>query len=263
MKLYYAHNRKQRGGLSLQGSCHAGFSLIELAVVLVISALLLAGGLKILSTERQIRDRKAADAQLAEAIETLIGYALTHGRLPRPAISAINGQERAACSNDAQCTGLLPWEELSLVKTDPWGKILRYSVSPEYAGGDSGDILMQIDAGGTGSGATEAKMVMTTDPANRANLMRLMHAVPVVVISQGPRNWGETQDGVSLPANSNHHPDEDSNVSGIVDGSTAGTRFVSRPWSDTAHPRGEFDDQLRWLSPHILKARLVAAGRLP
>lgn len=70
---------------------------------------------------------------LHDAREALIGYALRHGRFPRPAISAKDGREAVQPCLDAQtCTGFLPWVTLGVGKADGWGMLLRYSVTKAY-----------------------------------------------------------------------------------------------------------------------------------
>jgi hypothetical protein len=39
--------------------------------------------------------------------------------------------------------------------------------------------------------------------------------------------------------------------------------FVSRERSPVGSTAGEYDDIVVWLSPHVLKQRMVAAGKLP
>ena len=70
-----------------------GFTLIELAVVLLILGALFAGILIPFTT--QVELRRVADTQktLVEIREALIGFAAAKGRLPCPASVASNGQE--------------------------------------------------------------------------------------------------------------------------------------------------------------------------
>ena len=110
-----------------------GFSLIEIALVLVIVGLALGGIVAALGP--QLANKRISDTQkvLSEANEALIGFAIINGRLPRPAISATDGLERVVCLNDSECTGFLPWTALGVSKLDAYGKILRYSVTPAFA----------------------------------------------------------------------------------------------------------------------------------
>jgi len=62
----------------------AGFTLIEMAVVLFIVGLLIAGVLGPLETQLEARDRRATIETMEEIIESLYGYAINNGRLPCP-----------------------------------------------------------------------------------------------------------------------------------------------------------------------------------
>lgn len=231
---------------------HAGFTLLELSIVLVIMGVLLGGGIQVLSVHKQVQGQRETQLLLEQVREALIGYAAMNGRLPRPAQSASNGQERtAACANDADCTGFVPWLTLGVSKVDAWGKLLRYSVSPGYAGGSDGVTLIPFT---TSSPPPETKTIKEADPTNLANLASLSTTIPAVIFSQGQGRWGYNHEGVLLGDGTNNNPDEDNNQS-------ASQIFISRPASAAAHPRGEFDDIVIWLSPYTLKAKLLAAGR--
>lgn len=63
----------------------AGFTLVELTIVLFIVALLSSGLMLGLSGQREQAMNKDARMQLETIREALIGYAMTNGRLPCPA----------------------------------------------------------------------------------------------------------------------------------------------------------------------------------
>ena len=71
-----------------------GFTLIEMAVVLLVVALIL--GSILVPLNAQVRQRNVAETQrtLEEIRQALIGYAMIHGHLPQPAKSANDGAER-------------------------------------------------------------------------------------------------------------------------------------------------------------------------
>jgi prepilin-type N-terminal cleavage/methylation domain-containing protein len=122
-----------------------GFTLVELAVVVLVVGLLIGSLLVPLST--QVDQRNAADTQrrLEDAREALIGFAVANGRFPCPASSTSNGQE-SFCTNSSggcgavilsptstppshgRCTnffdGYLPGLALGLNKLDPSGYAL-------------------------------------------------------------------------------------------------------------------------------------------
>ena len=170
--------------------------------------------------------------------------------------------ERADCSSDAECTGLLPWATLGLERLDPWGKVIRYSASKELA--KAGAVLT---IGGSTSSATKqiySSSRLTTTSGDVAV------SVAVVAWSQGARNFGTSEAGTALPNGSTTNVDEQANDQGTAAGRPAGTGFVSRtPTSATdardkaGNPVGEFDDVVTWIPVGTLVARMVQAGRLP
>lgn len=220
-----------------------GFTLTEMAVVLVIVALLIAGMMLPLSAQQDIRARQETEKTLNDIREALIGFAIANARLPRPATSAADGAERAACANDADCSGFIPWATLGVTKLDGWNKLIRYSVTPAYA---NSTITLTTPANRT---------VQTRDTAGIA--VNLASLVPAVVFSHGKERWGTTDSGAALPDGSATNVDEDANDAGA-------TNYFSRlPSTDTAVIGGEFDDLIVWLPATILTNRMISAGKLP
>lgn len=224
----------------------AGFTLAELAIVLLIVGLLLAGILTPLSSQIETQRYAQTQKTLDDIKEAIVGFAVLNGRLPRPAQSATNGDERVAtCVNDAECTGFIPWQALGVTKLDAWGKIIRYSVTPAFA---NATFTLSTPA---------SKSVQTRDPNPPFGLIGLANAVPEVIYSSGKRSWGTNDSGNPLADESTTNVDEDTNNS-------ATTTFISRiKIENTTALGGEFDDIVIWLPSTVLMARMVAAGRLP
>ncbi len=74
----------------------SGFTLIEMAVVLLIVALLLGGLLPTLTSRVEQQRLGEVRKQLDEIEQAAIGFALINGRLPCPASSSSNGAESFA-----------------------------------------------------------------------------------------------------------------------------------------------------------------------
>lgn len=118
-----------------QHGFQVGFTLTELAISLVIIALLV-GGLTIpLTAQMELRDLNETRKQLDDAREALLGYAVTNGVLPCPASIASNGVAvaGAVAGTCGSTDGLLPWADLGLARTDSWSHQLRYRVLPAFA----------------------------------------------------------------------------------------------------------------------------------
>lgn len=239
-----------------------GFSLVELAVVLVIVSLLAGGLIFGLSGQREQIQSKEARQQLETIREVLLGFAMANGRLPCPAdptVAANGGDELVqqcvvardhlapyvCVATDQQCAreyGTLPWRLLGIQESDVWGNRFSYFVGYEFS-----DPLIkgEINVG--------RRTRFTLDTNGRANIQdgmgnNIASAIPAVVVSHGNRSVGAYQTtGNQLPGAAG---DEAENANATL-------TFVSHT------PTDNFDDLLEWISPHLLKSRLVAVGKLP
>ncbi|QGZ42752.1 prepilin-type N-terminal cleavage/methylation domain-containing protein [Pseudoduganella flava] len=228
-----------------------GFTLVEIAIVLIVVGLLIGGLITPLST--QLEQRRSADTRKAldEAREALVGYAVRNGHLPCPAISAANGLEDRAgdrCTNERR-TGFLPWATLGTAKLDSWGRIFLYSVTPDFA-----------DSAAPFRLSTPRDItVATRDAAGNLVAATAPNDIPAVIISTGKNGYGGFSDlGVRLADAGTGNADEKANLNPI------GTAFIARGGSDNAAlPGGAFDDDVVWVSPNILFNRMIAARRLP
>ena len=101
----------------------SGFTLIEIAVVMVIIGLLAGGGVSLM---RLLTERKARTETLTYLKDTrmaLISYAEIHGRLPW-ADSDADGIENASVA-----AGALPYRTLQVAPTDAYKRNLRYALN--------------------------------------------------------------------------------------------------------------------------------------
>jgi prepilin-type N-terminal cleavage/methylation domain-containing protein len=232
-----------------------GFTLVEMAVVLVIVGLILGGLLMPLSAQMDQRNYSDTQKSMDEIKEALIGYALSHGYFPCPAISATNGAEDrtgVTCTGGKR-VGLLPWAELGVTQIDGWGHRFGYSVTLAYA--DSGTKI-------TISPLTAADItIQTRDSSGTIQNLSNAGAIPAAIVSFGKNGFfGYTNDGTLIANSSSTNLDEIKNSNGNGNGKT----FVSRiPTSNTTVTGGEFDDVVTWISPNVYLNRMVSAGQLP
>ena len=121
-----------------------GFTLVEMAIVIVILGFVLGALLMPMQVQRQQQAQLQTENTLAMAKRALLGYAQTHGRLPCPATAVSNGIEQpiggtAACT---QAVGFLPAATLGMQPADAqgyaldgWDNRIRYAVTQSSAGG--------------------------------------------------------------------------------------------------------------------------------
>lgn len=228
-----------------------GFSLVELAVVLVVVGLLLGLILKPLGAGYEQTKRHQAMLQLDEIRDSLIGFAAANGRLPCPASLTSAGQEPSPCTT---AHGFVPSVVLGVSGNfngsgqllDPWGHPVRYSVSlaDTTMAGTPGrpDFVSDNEMNEVGMSALKADLVICASAVSAAcsgNEIRA-NQVPAVVYSLG-RDISDAG-----------HQAENLDDDGV---------FVVRGYSQI---EGDgFDDLVVWLSDSLLFTRLIQAGTLP
>lgn len=244
-----------------------GFTLVEMAVVLVIVGLLLGGIMTPLSAQMDQRRISETQKALEEINQALIGFAIVNGRLPCPAPAATPtgaagaGLEPAplladGCANNA---GVLPWATLGVNETDAWGRRYTYKVTQVFTRTIPQTALLGCIATPQYAAfalCTQGDMTIKTAAAGGSTVS---NTIPALVISHGKNGNGAfTSQGVpQLPSGA----DADEIINQLtpqnVGTGTAGATFVSKTQTAT------FDDLVIWLSPNILFNRMVAAGKLP
>ena len=109
-----------------------GFSLIEVAIVLLILGILLGGMTTPLMVYEDQRRTREAKVRLGRAEAALLSFAVTYGRLPCPTYEP----DPAAVGyglEDCRVTGIegyLPWRTLGMTETGPWGVPRLSTVDP-------------------------------------------------------------------------------------------------------------------------------------
>lgn len=215
----------------------SGFTLVELAVALMIIALLL--GMFVVPLGTQMDNQRIAETQrqLELAREAVLGFAVAQGRLPCPATRNIaTGAAGAGTENCGLAEGVLPWAALGVPETDAWGRRFTYRVTPAFADAPPAGMQATFLIGDNGT------LTVTNGAGNIAI------ALPAVIVSHGKNGSGGFKpDGLQMPAAAG---DEAENTDGD-------DVFVSRMFA------ADFDDVVLWVSGHVLKSRMVAAGRYP
>ncbi len=255
----------------------AGFTLVEMAVVLVIVALMLGGLLVPLSAQMEQRNLVTSQRDLETAREALIGYALAHGRLPCPATAASNGLEKFDTAAGGNATngicegffnGFLPAATLGVqpvdnngFAVDGWGgnaaNRIRYAVSNTTVNAITNPFTRNNgmkNAGIANIGNAALLYVCSGAPAGAGctGTTQLTDAAVFVVYSVG-RNALTGGAGGDEVVNPNP-----------VDSATGNDAvFVSHEPTSAAAAGGEFDDLVSWVSSSLLIGKMVAAGQLP
>lgn len=269
----------------------AGFTLAEMAIVLVVVGLLLTSVLSTVSTQLEARNIGETQSRLNQVKDALTGFAQTNGRLPCPAdgtkqsgdplagleqvtVTVVGPPQQYVCAN-ANGFGPLPWATLGVAETDVWGRRFSYKVSSAFS-----DSIVQTTTT-WGCGATipvptptqssfalcaQGTLTVTTRTSSIKTGTSVLN-VPVVIISHGKNGYGAyTSGGTQYTAPPAVNADETANAT------AASTIFYSREQSpqtstcsDTAPNTNfcEFDDLVAYIPVSLLITRMVSAGKLP
>jgi prepilin-type N-terminal cleavage/methylation domain-containing protein len=274
----------------------SGFTLIEVAIVVLIVSIIMGFTVALIPKQQELRRYKEANREMDKIIETIIGFAQVNGRLPCPSAPASAGVSSGGGAAD--CTtfgGMVPYTTLGVqgrlntgnLLSDPWGNPYRYYVS----GGDANDdgfsdfvVNGQMQEVGLGDvfDATGSPAVDGTD-----GYIDLDGQFMICAASDGTPDdecaggtvFGnrDSADGpyagapfvlLSLGKNGNQTPgaDELENRGNWVSGgyffkNVAGgqTTFVKRPTGFA----DDFDDIVKWVSPAMLYSKMIEASQLP
>lgn len=206
-----------------------GFTLAELALVMIILALLFGSLALPLSAQREVQKLRQAESGLLDIREALLGHAAIHGYLPCPdtdtdPAAAGYGVAESSCSSATQ-EGYLPFKSLGLQETDPWGQRWRYRVDALFA---NGAVPISLGTGFSGSDA-----LLVKNHAGEALTTSVERPV-ALFYSLGPNGQADGQN-LSYEASNGLY--------------------------QAGPPTAGFDDLLHWLARPILISRLIAAGR--
>jgi prepilin-type N-terminal cleavage/methylation domain-containing protein len=256
-----------------------GFTLVELAVVILIVSLLLGGLVATIDAQANARAAAQTEQSMQLARDALIGFAIRQERLPCPAMENVDfvgglppywqthaalgyrngtatrvdgtGEEAFAAggsSANGQCTdtvGFLPALTLGIGPTDAQGYLID--------GWGSRVLYAVTDADTTNPRAfTTAKRLRTLGFAVTPNLF-----VCASTSTNKPTDCGALNPGTRVPAVVFSRGKNYAQAAAGADetDNNDGDRFF------VAHtPSPAFDDQILWLSENVLYSRIIAGS---
>ena len=237
-----------------------GFTLVEMAIVLVILGFVLSALLLPLQAQRQQVFQAQTETTLENARRALLGFAQQQGRLPCPATAASNGMSLPLAGGTCnQQVGFLPAATLGIQPTDAqgfaldgWNNRIRYAVTQiNTAGGAvTPDFTTSGEMANVGIAALAPNLRVcgTSTAANCTAAINLINNAVAVIYSLGATG-AQAIGGV----------DETENLNAVANIDMV---YVSHDITAVSAPNGEFDHIVTWISPFVLYNAMIQAGQL-
>ncbi len=262
-----------------------GFSLVEVAVVLVIIGLAIGGLLAPINVQIEVQKYRDTQEILKSSRKLVKLFAMTENRLPCPASSTSNGLESFCTTTSGACTptmsfqahgrcsnpydGFLPAASLGLSPVDSQGYArdawdtspnnrLRYAVTDATLGSINHAYTAKgglMTAGALGITPTSDLRVCSTVTAGMSasscgTATVLTSNATAIIYSLG-KNAGSGGTGTDESANPNPFSANNDTV------------FISHESAPASAANGEFDDTLIWISPYELYGAMIYSEHLP
>lgn len=279
-----------------------GFTLIEIAIVLLIIGILLGYTVALYPVQQELKQYRQLQSEMDQIIEHLIGFAQVNRRLPCPDSSGdvnttgtpgtLNGEEdfddeiinaTSVAGNDTlpdSCkgfSGFVPGGTLGINGDvdslgrllDPWGQPYRYHVS-------------NINRNDTGGGVDADPLTGAADDLVSPDGIGeegLSNVIPNLVVCDDSDNSSATDTNCAgVSANNvvtnvavvviSSGRDRGLVASNIQDENrddfNDGTNDFVYAFSTNSDVSGaEYDDRVRWISTNVLYSKMIEAGQLP
>lgn len=112
----------------------SGFSLIEIAFVLLIMGITASITFPFLTASQKLERHKVTESHHDQIFRALAGYVLQYRGLPQPSTPELAGKEGTSCydQHEPVCVGILPYQELGLsesIARDGYGNWFTYAMA--------------------------------------------------------------------------------------------------------------------------------------
>ena len=252
-----------------QSNREAGFTLIELAVVIVIIGLLATMGLSALNVQLASAAISSTKKKQDTIKDALIAYLSKNKRLPCPAVDNTGQESRVITNAPANCTGylgIIPYASLGLPKSaalDGWENFFSYAVSQNWTltygnAPAAGQTFTNVQTASFSAGSVGVGLINDRLPNGTA--IPITNTAVAIIISHGRNGLGAfTSKGTQISPIAG--TDEAANAPTAT--WTMPTSFYQREFTDVDVPTyGAFDDVMQWFSANDLITPLIKDGAL-
>jgi prepilin-type N-terminal cleavage/methylation domain-containing protein len=203
-----------------------GFTLIEIAIVMVIIGLLAGGGVSLMGILSERKMRNEASQYQDDAKKALISFAKMNGRLPW----ADNNSDGTEDNNAT--VGFFPYQTLGFRPSDPYKRSLRYEFNSNLRTNRS------ASCSALRTGLSTSPLVVDSDGSTSA------FYVAAVLISAGPKNADGAGPGNLAPFDA------------VTGGSYTGDNTDGIPNYIRFPPTNTFDDLVVYISGYELYSEI-------
>lgn len=270
-----------------------GFTLIEIAIVLVIVSVLLGYTVALFPIQQELKHYREGEQEMDEIVAALVGFAQINGRLPCPDTSGgggtIDGQEDESdvLNNDTgvlvadgipdSCLGYFGFVPSATIGfsgdidatgrlLDPWGQPYLYHVSDVNTDSDSDATTAAADDLVSPNGIRDEGMVDVAQAVDLLYICTDSNAVGsdldcgdvsgVSIVDRVAAVIVSTGKDLGQVASSIQSENSDDLHDGTND-----KVYISSTRSDVAG--SEYDDLVKWVSTTMLFSKMIEAGQLP
>lgn len=250
-----------------------GFTLLEMAVTLMIVSILLGGLLLTLGAQQDVARERETRKLMTDAKEALYGYVMANGRLPCPAAigPGSDGEEinstATGCQGGTQW-GVLPWVTLGLPEGDSWAHRFRYAVSPTFSRSwlpSSPPYAVNTFNCVADPATAPTKAAFALCSRGAISVRGTNAGAPLVLAPTSPTDINSGAVAIIVSHGSNGAGAR--MVGGRAVGLTAAGDELENTDNDFDFVDGNreesYDDLVEWIPSAILMQRMVQAGRLP
>lgn len=230
-----------------------GFTLAEMAIVVVLAGIMLTMGLKMATANLTNAAYSTTVTKQALIKTALINYLRSNGVLPCPDAKAAPDGKQSACPANF---GVVPWQTLQISKDaviDGWGNFFTYQVANGTNSAKNWTLKTNaVTTFDVGQLAGPAAALTINQGDGVAALTLLTNKAVVVLVSAGQNGAGAK----TVQGQNNANPTGADEITNATPGTAV---FVMRPVTNNAAATGgPFDDIVTFMSAQDLLQPLVS-----
>lgn len=230
-----------------------GFTLVEIALVLLIVGLIVGGGLALIGTQIDSSRRANTQINLEEAKSALMGFVLVNQYLPCPDADNDGLEDRATAGPRADLCqlgsfqGAVPTGTLGDEFKDAWGNPLYYAI-------ETNDGFTDANTPITTAALATVGNISIDDPETGNQITSEAVFVLVSFGKNGAETWASINAGACPAGGQPSGAEEQENCDS--------DNIYDRGRVNTESDNNFYDDQLVWMAAPLLFAKMAEGNRL-